>query len=89
VLRKKLTVLVAMAVMLAMMVGLSAGTAFARASDKASCQGQDLSFLATNLAPGQIGASFGSIASSNKDNTIGKLQSYRARNTPRDACFSS
>jgi hypothetical protein len=56
VLRKKLTVLVAMAVMLAMMVGLSAGTAFARASDKASCQGQDLSFLATNLAPGQIGA---------------------------------
>jgi hypothetical protein len=87
VLRKKLTVLVAM--MVAMMVVLSAGTAFARASDKASCQGQDLSFLATNLAPGQIGASFGSIASSNKDNTIGKLQSFRARNTPRGACFSS
>jgi len=35
-----------MAVMLAMMVGLLAGTAFARASDNASCQGQDLSFLA-------------------------------------------
>ena len=88
-LRKKLTALVAMPMLLAMLVGLSAGTAFARASDNASCQGQDLSFLAKNLAPGQIGTSFGSIASSNKDNTIGKLQSYRARNIPRDQCFSS
>ena len=81
-------ILLLMAVV-SVLVVLSAGTAFARASENASCQGQDLSFLAKNLAPGQIGASFGSIASSGKDNTIGKLQSYRARNIPRDQCFSS
>ncbi len=83
---KRILLVLTVAVVMAAMMALAGGPAFAKASDKASCQGQDLSFVATG-EPGSVGEAFGSFAPEFGQKT-GESQSNRARNHPRNACSS-
>ena len=84
--RRILLVLTVALVRVAMMVAMAL-PAFADASGKASCQGQDLSTIASRFH-GVVGEEFGRDAPEARQR-VGDTQSSRAKDQPRNACLTT